>query len=106
MKITRFKTLESTNQYLQNLLNEGIDIVDNIVVTDYQTSGKGQGKNVWESEDGKNIREFFNKEVGTLSIKLPLLQDNHVYTNPTDPQGGYPGKAGLCHFLHRQQCGL
>ena len=55
MKITRFKTLESTNQYLQNLLNEGIDIVDNIVVTDYQTSGKGQGKNVWESENGKNL---------------------------------------------------
>ena len=55
MKITRFKTLESTNQYLQNLLNEGIDIADNIVVTDFQTSGKGQGKNVWESEDGKNL---------------------------------------------------
>ena len=55
MKITRFKTLDSTNQYLQNLLNEGADIVDNIVVTDYQTSGKGQGKNVWQSEDGKNL---------------------------------------------------
>ena len=55
MKITRFKTLESTNQYLQNLLNEGIDIADNIVVTNFQTSGKGQGKNVWESEDGKNL---------------------------------------------------
>ena len=55
MKITHFKTLESTNQYLQNLLNEGIDIADNIVVTNFQTSGKGQGKNVWESEDGKNL---------------------------------------------------
>ena len=55
MKITRFKTLESTNQYLQNLLNEGADIADNIVVTDFQTSGKGQGKNVWQSEDGKNL---------------------------------------------------
>lgn len=55
MKITHFKTLDSTNQYLQNLLNEGIDIADNIVVTDFQTSGKGQGKNVWESEDGKNL---------------------------------------------------
>ena len=55
MKITHFKTLESTNQYLQNLLNEGVDIADNIVVTDFQTSGKGQGKNVWESEDGKNL---------------------------------------------------
>ena len=55
MKITHFKTLESTNQYLQNLLNEGADIADNIVVTDFQTSGKGQGKNVWQSEDGKNL---------------------------------------------------
>ena len=55
MKITHFKTLESTNQYLQNLLNEGVDIADNIVVTDFQTSGKGQGKNVWQSEDGKNL---------------------------------------------------
>ena len=55
MKITRFKTLESTNAYLQNLLNEGVDIVDNIIVTDFQTSGKGQGKNIWQSEDGKNL---------------------------------------------------
>ena len=55
MKTTHFKTLESTNQYLQNLLNEGVDIVNNIVVTDFQTSGKGQGKNVWQSEDGKNL---------------------------------------------------
>jgi BirA family biotin operon repressor/biotin-[acetyl-CoA-carboxylase] ligase len=55
MKITRFKTLASTNQYLQNLLNEDADIADSIVVTDFQTSGKGQGKNVWQSEDGKNL---------------------------------------------------
>ena len=55
MKITHFKTLESTNQYLENLLNEGVDIVNNIVVTDFQTSGKGQGKNVWQSENGKNL---------------------------------------------------
>ena len=55
MKITRFKTLDSTNSYLQNLLNQGEDIIGNIVVTEFQTSGKGQGKNVWESEVGKNL---------------------------------------------------
>lgn len=55
MKITRFKTLDSTNSYLQHLLNEGVDVINNIVVTDYQTSGKGQGRNVWESEKGKNL---------------------------------------------------
>ena len=55
MKIIRFKTLDSTNKYLQNLLEEGVDIIDNVVVTDFQTSGKGQGRNVWESEAGKNL---------------------------------------------------
>ena len=55
MKITRFKNIDSTNKYLQNLLEEGVDVVDNVVVTDYQTSGKGQGLNVWESEYGKNL---------------------------------------------------
>ena len=55
MKVTRLKNIESTNQYLQNLLDEGRDVVDNVVVADFQTSGKGQGKNVWESEAGKNL---------------------------------------------------
>lgn len=55
MKIIRFKKIDSTNKYLQNLLEEGKDIADNVVVTEFQTSGKGQGKNVWESEDGKNL---------------------------------------------------
>ena len=55
MKIIRFKKIDSTNKYLQNLLEEGKDIADNVVVTEFQTSGKGQGKNVWESEAGKNL---------------------------------------------------
>ncbi len=55
MKITHFKNIDSTNSYLQNLLDKGEDITDNVVVTDFQTSGKGQGKNVWQSEDGKNL---------------------------------------------------
>ncbi len=55
MKIIRFKNIDSTNKYLQNLLEEGADITDNIVVTDFQSSGKGQGRNVWESEACKNL---------------------------------------------------
>ena len=50
MKITRFKNIDSTNKYLQNLLDEGADIIDNVVVADFQSLGKGQGSNVWESE--------------------------------------------------------
>ena len=73
MKITHFKTLDSTNQYLQNLLNEGIDIVDNIVVTDYQTSGKGQGKNMWQSEDGKNLLFSIALDMSFLKAESQFL---------------------------------
>ena len=73
MKITRFKTLDSTNQYLQNLLNEGADIADNIVVTDFQTSGKGQGKNVWQSEDGKNLLFSIALDMSFLKAEKQFL---------------------------------
>ena len=73
MKITHFKTLDSTNQYLQNLLNEGIDIVDNIVVTDYQTSGKGQGKNMWQSEYGKNLLFSIALDMSFLKAESQFL---------------------------------
>lgn len=55
MKIMHFDSLESTNIFLQNLIDEGLDVADNVVVTDFQTAGKGQGRNVWESENGKNL---------------------------------------------------
>ena len=55
MKITHFKNIDSTNSYLQNLLDKGEDVADNVVVTDFQTSGKGQGRNIWQSENGKNL---------------------------------------------------
>ena len=73
MKITHFKTLESTNAYLQNLLNEGVDIVDNIIVTDFQTSGKGQGKNIWQSEDGKNLLFSVALDMSFLKAENQLL---------------------------------
>ena len=55
MKVTHFKNIDSTNSYLQNLLDKGEDVADNVVVADFQTSGKGQGRNVWQSENGKNL---------------------------------------------------
>lgn len=55
MKITHFKNIDSTNSYLQNLLDNGEDVIDNVVAADFQTSGKGQGKNIWQSEYGKNL---------------------------------------------------
>ena len=45
---------DSTNNYLRGyVMNDNDDIV--VVKADYQTAGRGQGSNTWESEDGKNL---------------------------------------------------
>lgn len=49
------KQTNSTNQMLKSLMRE-FDLPEGFVVrTDFQTSGKGQGDNVWESEKGQNL---------------------------------------------------
>lgn len=52
---------DSTNRYLRELheQREGMTVV----VADYQTAGRGQGTNSWESEDGKNL---------LMSVRIPL----------------------------------
>jgi len=46
---------ESTNQYLSTLQRKERPEEGTIVVTDFQTAGKGQTGNSWESETGKNL---------------------------------------------------
>lgn len=49
-----FKETGSTNQYLRENLSRYED--ENILVSaDFQTSGRGQGTNTWESERGRNL---------------------------------------------------
>lgn len=45
---------DSTNNYVRHIpFPPGVDFI--YVATDYQTDGKGQGGNRWESERGKNL---------------------------------------------------
>lgn len=45
---------DSTNNYLRGyVMDDNEDIV--VVHADYQTAGRGQGSNTWESENGKNL---------------------------------------------------
>ena len=53
-KIIRLHHTDSTNTYLSRYAGDSDD--DLVVVTaDYQSKGRGQGTNTWESEDGKNL---------------------------------------------------
>lgn len=46
----------STNEYLQHLINCDDSLMEGLVVwSDFQTNGKGQMSNVWESEAGQNL---------------------------------------------------
>lgn len=53
-KIVYLKQTDSTNNYLKNHFENGI-----VVYTDQQTNGRGQVRNKWESETGKNILMSF-----------------------------------------------
>ena len=72
---------DSTNRYLHDYQSDGEEMI--IVYTDFQTAGRGQGTNHWESERGKNItfsilthpcwmpvtKQFLLSMAGGLAIK-------------------------------------
>ena len=54
-KLIFMPSCHSTNDICAELISKG-DIKDGtIVITDYQTRGKGQGGNTWESNNGENL---------------------------------------------------
>lgn len=60
IKIIRLEETDSTNRYLHDYKGEEGELMT-VVTTRFQTSGKGQGSNMWESERDKNL---------TVSIKI------------------------------------
>lgn len=49
------ENLPSTNDYGSELLNREDSPEGTIISTNYQSEGRGQAENKWESEDGKNL---------------------------------------------------
>ena len=54
-RIIRVEQTASTNTYLSQLSSVEKLTEGTVVITDNQTRGRGQGKNSWESEPGKNL---------------------------------------------------
>ena len=78
---------ESTNRYLQERLSDDTPPTDGtIVVSDFQTGGRGQVGNTWESEAGRNLTfsllytptampancSFRISQIAALSVKYTL----------------------------------
>lgn len=104
--IIRLRETLSTNNYLKDIIVSQRDRLSEgmVVTTDFQTKGRGQVGNFWESEDGKNLLvsiyfspshiepssqfilselvslalvDFLQEEVSGVSIKWP----NDIYWN-------------------------
>jgi BirA family biotin operon repressor/biotin-[acetyl-CoA-carboxylase] ligase len=54
-KIIRLDTVNSTNFYLSENLNNLNFFEGVIIVAENQTNGRGQGKNIWHSKSGENL---------------------------------------------------
>ena len=54
VNITHLGTVASTNDYLRTCPTPPPDTMI-VAVADYQTAGRGQGSNTWESEPGENL---------------------------------------------------
>ena len=85
--IIHFKDVESTNLLALSMIKENTTPLPFVITTDFQTSGKGQLSNKWESENGKNLlisiaiktdikieNQFILNVISSLSI-LDLLED-------------------------------
>jgi len=84
---------DSTNTKLRALLHEQSLTEGFIVRTDFQTSGKGQKGNSWESERGKNLlfsillypthipidKQFIVSQLISIAIKKTLDQYSHGF---------------------------
>ncbi|MBU1863980.1 MAG: biotin--[acetyl-CoA-carboxylase] ligase [Candidatus Omnitrophica bacterium] len=53
-RILLFATIDSTNDYALSLAKEGI-VEGTVVISDYQTKGRGRYKRTWVSPSGKNL---------------------------------------------------
>lgn len=87
------KSTSSTNDYASELLKTENPEEGTILITENQTTGKGLGKNTWESETGKNLtfsiilypdfleasQQFMISKVVALGIQKYLsLKTRHV----------------------------
>ncbi len=71
MNIVKLCTTTSTNDYLKGLLTDSALPNYSVVMSDYQTQGRGQRGNTWHSEKGKNL--LFSILIQNKSL-LPVEQ--------------------------------
>ena len=87
VNIIRLEEVGSTNNYLRSYKPAAGEKIT-VVTADYQTAGRGQGTNKWESERGKNLTfsilihpvmvplqsQFLLSMMGGIALKMALTK--------------------------------
>ncbi|WP_165154389.1 biotin--[acetyl-CoA-carboxylase] ligase [Parabacteroides sp. ZJ-118] len=111
-RVLRVAETASTNSLLRALIGKEPLPEGSVVVADFQTAGRGQIGNVWESEAGKNLtfsavlyptcipanRQFLISQIAALSVKETL----DVYTDHITvkwPNDIYRNDKKICGML-------
>jgi len=113
MNIIKLDAIDSTNDYLKNLLTD--KCVDNytIITTKFQKKGKGQMGSAWESEASKNLMcsvylsnsiikltdQFIINILVCLAIKKSLNKFNVPQLSVKWPNDIMSGKTKICGVL-------
>lgn len=58
-QVFKLESVDSTNNFAANLINEGLADNGAVVMADFQTNGRGQRSNTWESDAGMNLTASF-----------------------------------------------
>ena len=68
-KIIRLESVDSTNNYIANLLKEGILEDGTVILADEQFAGKGQRNSEWLTSPGENLTFSFFLSNVNLSVQ-------------------------------------
>ncbi|MCZ2131165.1 MAG: biotin--[acetyl-CoA-carboxylase] ligase [Bacteroidia bacterium] len=74
-----FDSVSSTNDYVKTILDEVVSYIPAAIIADYQTEGKGQMGNGWESEHGKNLLITVVMKPN-FSLSEALFRINYILT--------------------------
>lgn len=67
--IIKFSSIDSTNNYAKSILKNTSTQHGTVIVTDYQTAGRGQHQHNWQSTAGNNVLMSI-----ILKTKIPIQQ--------------------------------
>jgi len=72
MKLVKLNAIDSTNNFLKNLVKDTSTENWTVITTENQTSGRGQFQNKWHSEPGKNL-------MFSVLCKLENFETEHAF---------------------------